>query len=138
MPDTPEQYPETFYYEEKAQLLIVGSGEFKPVAPEIYYFEVSGLKVVQSWLGYRMKEGKGRKSSPLDDIRPECWTAQFTRELLELLWILEQTIEIYPQQTDLLEKVLESELIHEEELLPVSEDLRKPVQEADTPLFSFL
>ena len=29
-------------------------------------FEVSGLKVVQSWLKYRMKKGAGKKSSSLD------------------------------------------------------------------------
>jgi hypothetical protein len=32
---------------------------------------MSGLKVVQLWLGYRMKKRARKKSSPLDDIRPE-------------------------------------------------------------------
>ncbi|RJP19273.1 MAG: DNA methyltransferase [Candidatus Omnitrophota bacterium] len=136
--DSPDHYPESFEYEEEAHRLVVSSGEFQPVAPAVYHFEVSGLKVVQSWLGYRMKEGKGRKSSPLDDIRPECWTAQFTRELLELIWVLEKTIEIQPKQTELLDKVLKSDLIRENELPPVSDELRNPFQEADTPLFSFL
>ncbi len=30
--------------------------------------------VTQRRLGKRMKAGKGKKSSPLDDIRPERWT----------------------------------------------------------------
>ena len=29
-----------------------------------------------------MRKGAGKKSSPLDDIRPERWTSRFTTELL--------------------------------------------------------
>ena len=75
------------------------------MAAEVYNFEVSGLKVVQSWLGYRMKNPKGKKSSPLDKIGPEAWTGDFTTELLELLWILEATISEYPRQAKLLAAV---------------------------------
>ena len=75
-------------------------------APDVYDFTVSGLKVVQSWLSYRMKNPKGKKSSPLDDIRPERWTGQFTTELLELLWILEATIAGYHAQARLLSAVV--------------------------------
>jgi hypothetical protein len=63
----------------------VGEGAFSPIEPEVYNFKVSGLKAVQSWLGYRMKKPKGKKSSPLDEILPEKWTGEFTTELLELL-----------------------------------------------------
>jgi hypothetical protein len=66
---------------------------FGPVAPEVWEFEISGLKAVQSWLGYRMKKRAGKKSSPLDDIRPERWTPKMTDELLELLWVLEATLD---------------------------------------------
>jgi Type ISP C-terminal specificity domain len=72
----------------------------------VYNFEVSGLKVVQSWLGYRMKRPKGKKSSPLDDITPDRWSGQFTTEFLELLWILEATIATYPEQAKLLNEVV--------------------------------
>jgi len=98
-------YPEKYEYNDATKTLYVGRGEFAPVAPEVYNFEVSGLKVVQSWLGYRMKRPKGKKSSPLDEIRPEKWTGQFTTELLELLWILEATIAEYPTQARLLAAV---------------------------------
>ena len=81
-----------------------------PLTPKIYEFEVSGLKVVQSWLGYRMRNGAGRKSSPLDDIRPACWTSAFTTELLELLWVLEATVAVYPEQDSLLKAVIDGEL----------------------------
>ena len=89
VPGDADGYPDSFTYDAATRTLHVGSGEFAPVAPDVYGFEVSGLKVVQSWLSYRMKNGAGRKSSPLDDIRPAGWTSAFTTELLELLWVLE-------------------------------------------------
>ena len=106
VPGNANDYPESFRHDAEARTLHVGRGEFAGVAPEVFEFEVSGLKVVQSWLRYRMKNGAGRKSSPLDNIRPEGWTLEFTTELLELLWVLETTVEGYPKQQDLLESVL--------------------------------
>ncbi len=53
-----------------------------------------------------MRSGKGKKSSPLDDIRPRRWTAQFSTDLLELLWVLVYTLALYPDQAKLLEAVL--------------------------------
>lgn len=111
IPDAPESYPESFNWIEGPDgegTLVVGTGALSPVSREVYEFEVSGLKVVQSWLNYRMKRPRNvRKSSPLDDIRPERWTAEFTGELLSVLWILEATIETYPAQRDLLERIVE-------------------------------
>lgn len=126
VPTDPEKYPELFWYDNNTQILHVGEGEFWPVDPQVYEFEVSGLKVVQSWLGYRMKTPKGKKSSPLDDIGPERWTAEFTTELLQLLWVLEATLETYPEQERLLEEVLRNPLFIADELPPVPESARKP------------
>ena len=128
VPGDLEGYPESFKYNEATQTLHVGAGEFSPVTPEVYDFEVSGLKVVQSWLKYRMKKGAGKKSSPLDDIRPEQWTSQFTDELLELLWVLEATVKGYPDQALLLDAVVEGPCFEAEELPSVPEDCRKPLQ----------
>ncbi len=126
VPDSENAYPETFEYDAEHQRLSVGGGVFEPVAPEVYEFEVSGLKVVQSWLGYRMKVRKGRKSSPLDDIRPKSWTRQFTTELLELLWVLEATIAGYPEQEALFNRVLAGKLFTAEDFPDVPADARKP------------
>jgi len=139
--EKPEDYPDAFDYEPATKRLTVGSGWFEPVEPEVYGFDVSGLKVVQSWLGYRMRTGKGKKSSPLDDIRPERWTAQFTTEVLELLWVLEATLAIYPEQAQLLGEVLESDLLPADALPTVPEYMRGPEgrerrllpEETDTP-----
>ncbi|MCI0499316.1 MAG: N-6 DNA methylase, partial [Planctomycetales bacterium] len=59
--DAEDSYPEDYRYDESTQTLFVGDGTFGPVSKEIWEFEVSGLKVVQSWLGYRMKQRSGRK-----------------------------------------------------------------------------
>lgn len=106
VPGDPANYPESFEYDEATKTLHVGQGAFAPVGPDVYKFEVSGLKVVQSWLGYRMKKPKGKKSSPLDEITPDRWSGGFTTELLELLWILEATIATYPEQAKLLTEVV--------------------------------
>jgi len=119
-------YPEKYEYDEATKTLHVGDGAFAPVGPEVYEFEVSGLKVVQSWLGYRMKEPKGKRSSPLDDINPERWPSEFTTELLELLWVLEATLAEYPAQAKLLEAVTAGPLFTADELPPVPEAMRKP------------
>jgi len=125
VPDDPEQYPEDFQYNTETRTLHVGDGAFAPVEADVYEFEVSGLKVVQSWLGYRMKRPHGRRSSPLDDIGPERWTAEFTTQLLELLWVLEATVEIYPEQAELLSEVIAGDLFTADELPEVPEEARQ-------------
>ena len=139
VPGDADSYPETFEYNDATLALRVGDGQFAPVAPEVFAFEVSGLKVVQSWLKYRMKKGAGKKSSPLDDIRPERWTSQFTTELLELLWVLEATIDSYPEQAALLETILVSDCFSASELPAVPEHMRSPKKAKPTTgdLFDF-
>lgn len=128
VPGHADGYPESFGYNDAARTLRVGEGEFCPVAREVFEFEVSGLKVVQSWLKYRMKKGAGKKSSPLDDIRPERWTSQLTTELLDLLSVLEATVAGYPEQEKLLEAVVAGPCFQAGELPPVPDHMRKPQQ----------
>jgi len=102
----PAHYPAEYAYDPAKCEITIGDGRFGPVAPEVWDFEVSGLKVVQSWLGYRMKKRAGKKSSPLDDIRPERWTARMSDEFLELLWVLEATLAVEPDLAAALDKVI--------------------------------
>ena len=125
IPDSSESYPNEYQYDRESQTLKVGDGVFAPVTADVYDFEISGLKVVQSWLKYRMKKGAAKKSSELDHIRPERWTAGLTTELLELLWILSMTVDTYPQQEKLLISVLDSRCFEEAELPSVPDDMRK-------------
>ena len=126
-PLTPvEGMPEKYDYDPATQRLTVGTGTFAPVTPEVWNFEVSGLKAVGSWLGYRMKIRKGRKSSPLDDIRPTRWTQ--TDELLRLLAILEHTIKVTPTAAILLDEILANSLIPATDLPTPTLDQRKPLK----------
>ena len=125
VPEAVEEYPEEFFHDAETATLHVGKGQFRPVATDIYDFEISEFKVVQSWLVYRMKKGKQSGSSPLDSIRPQRWTSQFTTELLELLWVLEATLEIYPRQGHLLQKVMAQDCVRSNELQTVPSALRK-------------
>ena len=126
VPGDAANYPEKYEHNSATRTLRLGDGAFAPVAPEVFAFEVSGLKVVQSWLKYRMKKGGGKKSSPLDDIRPEKWTGDFTTELLELLWVLEATIAQYPAQAKLLAAVVKGPCFAADELPAVPAAARKP------------
>ena len=126
VPGDPGGYPESFSYGEASRTLRVGAGAFAPVAPEVFAFSVSGFKVVRSWLGYRMKRGKGRKSSPLDDIRPERWTSAFTTELLEMLWVLEATAALQPEQARLLAAAADGPCFGAGDLPPVPAWTREP------------
>ncbi len=116
--------PDSFDYDPESEELRVGNGVFAPVSPAVWDFEVSGLRVLPSWLGYRMKNRKGRKSSELDDIRPTRWTQ--SKELLLLLSILEHTVEVTPQAADLLGRIVEGPLIPASDLPAPTSAERKP------------
>lgn len=123
--DNQAQYPETYGFDPEKGEITIGIGRIGPVSKEVWEFEVSGLKVVQSWLGYRMKKRAGKKSSPLDLIRPERWTARMSEELLELLWVLEATLAMEPGLEAQLAKIIAGPCFTSAELPEPSEDERK-------------
>jgi hypothetical protein len=107
-PAAPEKYPENFSYDLAGRQLHVGEGIFGPVRPEVWEFGVSGFQVVQHWLAHRLQKGVGKKSSPLDKIRPAAW--QFDEELLDLLWVLEHTVDSWPELGKALHEIVASAL----------------------------
>ena len=119
-----EGMPEDFDYDPESQTLTVGTGAFAPVSQEAWDFEVSGLRVLRSWLSYRKKARKGRKSSPLDDIRPTNWTQ--SKELLLVLSIIEHTIEVTPIAAALLAQIVKGPLIPAADLPTPTPANRKP------------
>jgi hypothetical protein len=125
VPVTPEGYPNDFHWDEATETLHVGEGTFAPISRAVWEFEVSGLRPVRSWLGYRMMEPAGRKSSPLDEIRPREWPAEFTEELLELLWVLEHTVNMSSDLTTFFEAVLQGDVLVAEDLPTPTEEQRK-------------
>ena len=119
-------YPTKFSYDLAKREISVGDGRFGPVSPEAWEFQVSGLKVVQSWLGYRMKDRTGKKSSPLDDIRPESWSSAMSDEFLELLWVLEATLGMEPELEKILGEVVAGPCFTADELPQPSDKERQP------------
>ncbi|MYF09904.1 MAG: N-6 DNA methylase [Gammaproteobacteria bacterium] len=122
-------YPQNFAHDAANQVLRVGVGEFSPVSTEVFEFEVSGRKVLQSWLKYRVGNGAGRKSSPLDDICPNRWTAQMNNELIMLIWVLEATVAYQPEQARLLHAVTKGECFAATDFPPVPDHARLPPEQ---------
>ena len=72
-----------------------------------------------------MRHRAGKKSSPLDEIGPERWPSAFTTELLQLLWVLETTLEVAPEQEQLLAEIVAGDCFHADELPSVPEAARQ-------------
>jgi hypothetical protein len=116
-----------FNYDEQTETLAVGAGTIQPVSPEVWNFSISDFDVLDSWLGYRMKDPTGKGSSTLDDLRPNRWTAQMTDELLNVVWVLEETVELHSKLEELLIEVLSSPLLKGEELpVPTAKEREEP------------
>ncbi|MEI7547339.1 MAG: type ISP restriction/modification enzyme, partial [Actinomycetota bacterium] len=132
-----DKYPETFAYDEAAQTVTVGDGTFAPVTPEMWTFEVSGLKVIQSFLQYRMKKRAGKKSSELDEVRPTTWT--FSTELVELLAVVEHFVAASARAAELLDELVAGDIIGADKFAtPTADeqeaptDVRAPVEAVPT------
>ncbi|MFZ1642061.1 MAG: type ISP restriction/modification enzyme [Candidatus Contendobacter sp.] len=122
-PASPTDYPERFDYDPATRELRIGKGRFAPVRREVWNFSLSGFDVVKSWLAYRIRDRSGKKSSPLDDLRPERW--EFDGELLNLLWVLDHTVDLQPALAALLHKVLAGPLFAAAELPQPDEAQRR-------------
>ncbi|NHZ43327.1 type ISP restriction/modification enzyme [Massilia aquatica] len=115
----------SFGYDEATACLRIGSGEFRPVSPDVWSFQVSGMKVLSSWIANRMAIRPGKKSSVLDEIGPMCWTATMTTELLQLVWTLEQTLVYSSKQVELLDQIATSNVLLASEFSVVPAEWRK-------------
>lgn len=85
--------PNDFRYDAESQTLHVEDGQVAPVSLDVWSYEVSGYHVVKKWLGYRMRERRG-KTKPLDRVTLSGWPASLMTQLLELLWVLEHTVKL--------------------------------------------
>jgi hypothetical protein len=73
-----------------------------------------------------MKEGAGRRSSPLDEIRPAVWTEQLTAELLELLWVVERTVALDSHLDGMLSRIVATPTIPADQLPTPTDAERSP------------
>ena len=80
-------------------------------------YEVSGKHVLRHWFSYRQKDrtrpimGDRRPPSKLGEIQPDHWIADYTTDLIDLLYVLGLVIELEPQQADLLESICSGPLV---------------------------
>ncbi|MFC5426059.1 type ISP restriction/modification enzyme [Brevibacterium otitidis] len=116
-------------YDRAAQHLYIGTGLIKGVRPEVWDFNVSGMNVLDKWLGARTQKGIGRAAgkgaTPLDRIRPTEWEDEWNDELLDLLRVLTRTVELREHQQELLEEIVASELFNADELPKPSPEQKK-------------
>jgi hypothetical protein len=126
----PSEYPESWEFDAATQELRVGDGVFSPVTEKVFQFSISGLQIVKSWLDYRKKSRTGKASSPLDEVRPERWTADFTEELLRVLWVLEATVEMTPELDANLARIVAGDTFNAGDLPSPSDDERRPPETA--------
>lgn len=124
----PSSYPREHAYDPKTRTLRVGDGEVAPVAPEVWGYEISGFQPLKAWLDFRTR-GAGKKGSPLDQILPTAWGPDLSRELLEVVWALECSLRLHPEQEALLEAVLAGPLFQEAELPQPGPAEQKPPEE---------
>ncbi|MFJ9916874.1 type ISP restriction/modification enzyme [Actinacidiphila glaucinigra] len=103
--------PDTMHYDEENRTLHVGPGAFSGVPPEVWNYEVGGMRIVRKWFGYRKASPTSRKTSPLDDIHVTSWPGEWTRELIELLSVLRRLVDLAPAQHSLTTKIVDSPVI---------------------------
>lgn len=106
IPDTEEGMPDKIDYDSQNETLMVGDGRISPVSAEVWDYEVSGLKIVKHWFGYRKKNPSGKRESELDHIAATSWTPAMTTELLDLLNVLGRCVALEPRQAELLDEIM--------------------------------
>jgi hypothetical protein len=92
------------------------------VDPGMWKYEVSGKQILLQWFSYRKANrerpliGDKRPPSPLGDIQPDHWLAEYTTELLNVLHVLGLLVDLEPTQAQLLDDICAGPLIGEEDL----------------------
>ena len=123
IPTTPEDFPNELRYDAAARRLFVGKGYVDNVSQAMVDYEVSGMNVLNQWFSYRKKDrrrpiiGDRRPPSPLSDIQPDHWLAEYTSDLLDLLHVLGRLVALEPAQARVLEDILGATLLEHEQLV---------------------
>ncbi len=111
IPEDPGSMPDSIGYDACQKRLLIGTGYVENVEPEIWHYEVSGKQVLLHWFSYRKANrerpiiGDRRPPSPLGNIQPDHWLAEYTTELINLLNVLGRLIDLEPAQAQLMERI---------------------------------
>jgi hypothetical protein len=126
IPQDTDSMPDTIEYDGAKKRLLIGTGYIQNVEPAVWRYEVSGKQVLLQWFSYRKRHrerpiiGDRRPPSPLGNIQPNHWLAEYTTELLNVLNVLGRLVELEPAQAALLEKICAGPTITTEELRAAS------------------
>ena len=124
------------HYDATKRQLHVGKGYIDNVPPEVSAYEVSGMNVLKQWFSYRRRDrsrpiiGDRRPSSPLSNIQPDHWLAEYTSDLIDLLNVLGRLVALEPRQAELLDEILSGPLIDHATLTAAGALQRQPGVEA--------
>ena len=123
IPSDPAHMPDSIDHDATRERLRVGAGFIEPVPAAVWRYEVSGKQVLTQWFSYRRKTrerpliGDRRRPSPLGDIQPDAWPAEYTTELLNVLNVLGLLVALEPAQASLLERICSATLFDTSALL---------------------
>jgi hypothetical protein len=111
IPSGADEMLDAISYDPGKRQLWIGAGHVDNVPPEVWAYQVSGKQVLTQWFSYRRRNrsrpiiGDRRPLSPLGDIQPKGWPAEYTTELLNTLHILGRLVALEPVQADLLMRI---------------------------------
>ena len=123
IPSDADHMPDSIDHDATRERLRVGTGFIEPVPTAVWRYEVSGKQVLTQWFSYRRKTrerpliGDRRPPSPLGDIQPDAWPAEYTTELLNVLNVLGLLVAIEPAQASLLDRICRNPLFDNAALL---------------------
>jgi hypothetical protein len=126
IPQEADAMPDTINYDSTRKRLLVGKGYVENVPAAVWSYEVSGKQVLVQWFSYRKKNrerpiiGDRRRPSPLANIQPDHWLAEYTTELINVLNVLGRLVDLEPSQAELLETICSSSTFSAEELRAAS------------------
>lgn len=103
--------PSTLTYDAENNTLHVGPGAFTGVPPDVWTYEVGGMRIVKKWFGYRKASPTSRRTSPLDDLHVTSWPSEWTGELIDLLSVLRRLVDLAPAQQAITTKILDSPVV---------------------------
>ncbi|MFJ9242905.1 type ISP restriction/modification enzyme [Streptomyces sp. NPDC101776] len=136
------ELPDSITYDTSTHTLTVGTGSIRPVAPEVWNYQIGGVQVIRKWFGFRKRKPDVERQTPLNDILPPSWPSRWTVDLLDLINALGLLVALEPRQAWLLDAVNSGSLITTEDLrgegiLPVpayaTKEPRPPRQSRRTP-----
>ena len=122
IPTKPGSFPDHIDYDVASRRLMIGEGFIDNVPQAVWRYGISGKQVLFQWFSYRRYDrsrpviGDRRPPSPLGDVQPDGWLAEYTTELMNVLHVLGRLVALEPRQADLLGRICGGSLLRADDL----------------------